>query len=62
MKKAEPEYYPPVENLLDLIYEHYTENKAISGCCLTLHGKTILPDWYKLQDTHWTIVRLQCSS
>ncbi len=20
------EYYPPVENLLDLIYEHYTEN------------------------------------
>ena len=26
MKKTEPEYYPPVENLLDLIYEHYTEN------------------------------------
>jgi len=24
--KTEPEYYPPVENLLDLIYEHYTEN------------------------------------
>ena len=28
MKKTEPEYYPPVENLLDLIYEHYTENKC----------------------------------
>ena len=25
MKKTEPEYYPPVENLLELIYEHYTE-------------------------------------
>ena len=24
--KMEPEFYPPVENLLDLIYEHYTEN------------------------------------
>ena len=23
LKKTEPEYYPPVENLLDLIYEHY---------------------------------------
>ena len=29
MKKTEPEYYPPVENLLDLIYEHYTENTAL---------------------------------
>ena len=28
MKKTEPEYYPPVENLLDLIYEHYTENSG----------------------------------
>lgn len=26
MKKTEPEYYPPVKNPLDLIYEHYTEN------------------------------------
>lgn len=26
MKQTEPEFYPPVENLLDLIYEHYTEN------------------------------------
>ena len=26
MKRTEPEFYPPVENLLDLIYEHYTEN------------------------------------
>ena len=29
MKKTEPEYYPPVENLLDLIYEHYTENTPV---------------------------------
>ena len=29
MKKTEPEYYPPVENLLDLIYEHYTENDPV---------------------------------
>ena len=29
MKKIEPEYYPPVENLLDLIYEHYTENNPV---------------------------------
>lgn len=28
LKKTKPEYYPPVENLLDLIYEHYTENKT----------------------------------
>ena len=26
LSKTEPEYYPPVENLLDLVYEHYTEN------------------------------------
>ena len=26
MKRNEPEYYQSVENLLDLIYEHYTEN------------------------------------
>ena len=29
MKKTEPEYYPPVENLLDLVYEHYTENNPV---------------------------------
>ena len=29
MKKTEPEYYSPVENLLDLIYEHYTENNPV---------------------------------
>ncbi len=29
MKKTEPEYYPPVENLLDLIYEHYTEKNPV---------------------------------
>ena len=30
LKKTEPEYYPPVENLLDLIYEHYTENNSVA--------------------------------
>ena len=29
IKKTEPEYYPPVENLLNLIYEHYTENNPV---------------------------------
>ena len=29
IKKTEPEYYPPVENLLDLLYEHYTENNPV---------------------------------
>ena len=29
MKKTKPEYYSPVENLLDLIYEHYTENTPV---------------------------------
>ena len=29
IKKTEPEYYLPVENLLDLIYEHYTENNPV---------------------------------
>ena len=29
LRKTEPEYYPPVENLLDLIYEHYTENNPV---------------------------------
>ena len=29
IRKTEPEYYPPVENLLDLIYEHYTENNPV---------------------------------
>ena len=30
LEGASPKYYPPVENLLDLIYEHYTENKSIA--------------------------------
>ncbi|WP_230399238.1 hypothetical protein [Novisyntrophococcus fermenticellae] len=30
IRKTEPEYYPPVENLLDLIYEHYTENNPVA--------------------------------
>jgi hypothetical protein len=30
LKKTEAEYYPPVENLLDLmIYEHYTEKNPV---------------------------------
>jgi len=29
IKKTKPEYYPLVENLLDLIYEHYTENNPV---------------------------------
>ena len=29
LKKTEPKYYPPVENLLNLIYEHYTENNPV---------------------------------
>ena len=29
LKKTELEYYPPVENLLDLIYEYYTENNPV---------------------------------
>ena len=30
LKKTEPEFYPQVENLLDLIYEHYTENNSVA--------------------------------
>lgn len=30
LKSTPPEYYPPVENLLDLIYEHYTENNSVA--------------------------------
>ena len=30
MERIKPEYYPPVENLLDLIYEHYTENNSVA--------------------------------
>ena len=25
-----PKYYPPVENLIDLIYENYTENNSVA--------------------------------
>ena len=38
LRKTEPEYYPPVENLLDLIYEHYTENNPVEKN--TVAGKT----------------------
>ena len=30
LKNTPPHYYPPVENLLDLVYEHYTENNSIA--------------------------------
>ena len=30
LKKTKPKYYPPVENLLDLGYEHSTENNSIA--------------------------------
>ena len=30
LEGASPKYYLPVENLLDLIYEHYTENNSIA--------------------------------
>lgn len=30
LEGASPKYYPPVENMLDLIYEHYTENNSIA--------------------------------
>ena len=39
LKKTEPEYYPPVENLLDLIYEHYTENNPVEKN--TVAGKAV---------------------
>ena len=29
LSKTEPKYYPPVENLLDLIYETYTESNPV---------------------------------
>lgn len=30
LSKTEPKYYPPVENLLDLIYETYTESNPVA--------------------------------
>ena len=39
MKKTEPEYYPPVENLLDLIYEHYTENNPAGNSVLLMDSE-----------------------
>ena len=39
IRKTEPEYYPPVENLLDLIYEHYTENNPVEKN--TVAGKAV---------------------
>ena len=30
LKDTPPHYYPPVESLLNLVYEHYTENNSIT--------------------------------
>ena len=38
LKKTESEYYPPVENLLDLIFEPYKENNPVEKN--TVAGKT----------------------
>ena len=67
MKKTEPEYYPPVENLLDLIYEHYTENNPVEKN--TVAGKVAkekekeledyvgdkIPLWEKIMDRQGTV-------
>ena len=67
MKKTEPEYYPPVENLLDLIYEHYTENtkeKELEEWLRGLEGMDRLVDdyvgdkvplWEKIMDRQGTV-------
>ena len=36
IKKTEPEYSPPVEKLLNLIYEHYTENNPAGNSVLCM--------------------------
>lgn len=50
LKKTEPGYYPPVENLLDLIYEHYTENNPVEKNTVAgkvAKGMHYVPDtWY----------------
>ena len=46
MKKTEPEYYPPVENLLDLIYEHYTEKNPVAGRAAKAKEKE-LEEWLR---------------
>ena len=38
LKKTEPEFYPQVENLLDLIYEHYTENNSVAPKCISFYN------------------------
>ena len=67
LKKTEPEYYPPVENLLDLIYEHYTENnpvekntvagKAAKERLRGLEGMDRLVDDY-VGDKIWSYVKI----
>ena len=51
IKKTEPECYPPVENLLGLIYEHYTENNPVekntdAGKAAKAKGKE-LEEWLR---------------
>ena len=48
LKKTEPEYYPPVENLLDLIYEHNTENNPVEKN--TVAGKKAKEKEKKLEE------------
>jgi hypothetical protein len=52
LKKTEPEYYPPVENLLDLIYEHYTENNPVKKN--TVAGKAAKTKEKELEE--WCVV------
>ena len=67
MKKTEPEYYPPVENLLDLIYEHYTENNPVEKN--TVAGKAakakecarVRPQCWELSVNLRTLNRFTCS-
>ena len=56
MKKTEPEYYPPVENLLDLIYEHYTENNPVEKN--TVAGKAEKTKEKEVESKRQIIMRL----
>ena len=50
MKKTESEYYPPVENLLDLIFEPYKENNPVEKN--TVAGKTAKAKKKELKDNN----------
>ena len=65
IKKTEPDFYPPVENLLDLIYEHYTErSEELEEWLRGLDGMNRLVDdyvgdkiplWEKIMDWQGTV-------